>query len=168
MSPPMREMLTPLMRDRLRVALAGTPDVLDGLFGSLKADDTLWDRRPDPERFTLREIVAHLADYEAVWLERLAQTRDEEQPALRPVDKDQLALDHDYAHSDPAQSRAQLREGRIALVEFVSGLADEDWQRIGHLPAPNGPLTLETQAAFVIIHDGYHTAQVAQWLKGLL
>lgn len=164
----MREMLTAIMRDRLRVALAGTPDVLDGLLGSLTADDPVWDRRPDPERFTLREIVAHLADYESVWLERLAQTRDEDQPALRPADKDQLALDHDYAHSDLARSRALLRGRRMALVELLSGLADADWQRIGHLPTPNGPLTLETQAAFVIIHDGYHTAQVAQWLKGLL
>ena len=159
-------MLTPLMWDRLLVALAGTPDVLDGLFGSLEADDPLWDRRPDPDRFTLREIMAHLADYDAVWLERLAQTRDEDKPALRPADKDQMALDHDYAHSDPARNRALLRERRIALVELLSGLRDEDWQRAGHL-SPSGELvTLEAQAAFVIIHDGYHTAQVAQWLAG--
>ena len=28
------------------------------------------DRKPDPERFTIREVVAHMADWEGVWLER--------------------------------------------------------------------------------------------------
>lgn len=157
-------MLLPLMRERLLTALAGTPDVLDGLLRSVKPHDALWDRRPDPDRFTLREALAHLTDYEAVWMERLRRTREEEQPELPPVDRDRLAVDHDYAHSDAAQSRAAFRRQRTELVEYLRDLRPEDWQRVGHWAGPGGgPLTLEEQAAFVVIHDGYHTQQVAQW-----
>ena len=161
-------MLLPLMHDRLRSALAGTPDVLDALLSPLGPDDPRWDLRPDPARFTLREIVAHLADYEAVWRERLTRTRSEASPVLTPVDPSALAAEHDYAHSDPGASLARFRERRAALGVFLDGLGADDWQRPGQMGGR--PLTLEEQAAFVVIHDGYHTGQVARWLaagKGL-
>ena len=156
-------MLLPLMRDRLLSALTGTCDVLPALLGSLSPQDPVWDARPDPARFTLREIMAHLADYELIWIDRMTRTRNELGPLLVPVDPGALATEHDYAHSDTAVSLAQFQERRIALVNFLVGLAEEDWQRVGQM-GDRGPLTLEEQAAFVVIHDGYHTGQVAQWL----
>jgi len=63
-------MLLPIMRERLFTALADTVDVLDGLLGTTQPRDPLWDFRLDPNRFTLREVSAHLVDYEAVWAER--------------------------------------------------------------------------------------------------
>lgn len=157
-------MLLPMMRERLLTALAGTPDVLDGLLRPLGPNDGLWDRRPDPARFTLREALAHLVDYEAVWRERFLRTREEERPELPSVDRDRLAVDNNYAHSNPAVSRAAFRQQRSELVDSLRELSPEDWQRVSHWAGPGGgPLTLEEQAAFVVIHDSYHTQQVAQW-----
>lgn len=48
-------------------------------------------------------------------------------------------------------------------VPFLGGLDEDEWQRIGQM-GKHGPLTLEEQVALVVIHDGYHTGQVAQWL----
>ena len=159
-------MLFPMMRERLLTALAGTPEVLDGLLATLPPDDPRWDTRPDPDRFTLREILAHLVDYEAIFSERIRQTREENAPNLLPADRDQLAIDHHYAHSDPTLSRAQLAERRTQLVAYLKNLSSEDWQRIGHWTGPSGgPLTLEEQAAFVVIHDGYHLQQVVRWMR---
>lgn len=155
-------MFSPLMRNRLLSALTGTPDVLDALLGSLGPHSPRWDARPDPARFTLREIVAHLADYEVIWLERVTRTRGEANPLLVRVDPAVLADENDYAHSDALMSLARFRERRAALVDFLSGLAEDEWQRVGQMAGE--PLTLEEQAAFVVIHDGYHTGQVAQWL----
>lgn len=67
-------MLLPMMHDRIHSALTGTPDVLDALLGPLTAGDPRKDLRPHPERFTLREIASHLADYDAIYLERLTRT----------------------------------------------------------------------------------------------
>lgn len=61
-----KTLLLPLMRDRLMSALTGTQDVLDTMLGSLGTQDARWDTRPDPARFTLREIIAHLANYESI------------------------------------------------------------------------------------------------------
>ena len=155
-------MLLPLMHDRIRSALAGTSDVLNALLRPLAPGDPRWDLRHHPERFTLREIVAHLADYDAIFLRRLARTRAEASPVLTPVDPAALAAENDYVHTNPAESLARFRERRDALVAFLNDLSQDDWQRPGQMAGQ--PLTLEEQAAFVCVHDGYHTGQVAQWL----
>ena len=146
-------------------ALAGTTDVLDGLLGLVGPHGAPCDWRPDADRFTLREVLAHLVDYEAVWMERIRRTREEDRPELMSVDRERLAVDSDYAHSDTAVSRTAFRQRRAALVEYLKGLSPEDWQRVGYWAGPSGgPLTLEEQAGFVGIHDGYHLQQAAQWV----
>ncbi len=44
-------MIDQTLRQLMRHGLTATPVVLDRLLGGAKPD---WDRRPDPERFTLR------------------------------------------------------------------------------------------------------------------
>lgn len=78
------------------------------------------------------------------------------------MDPAALAAANDYAHANPADSLVRFRERRATLVAFLGGLGGDDWQRPGQMRGQ--PLTLEEQAAFVCIHDGYHTGQVAQWL----
>lgn len=157
-------MLRPASRKYLLTALAGTPDVLDGLLQAVPTEDARWDNRPDPERFTLREIVAHLADWNPIFLDRLARTRDEAEPVLEDCDEGRIAIDHDYAHSDPHAGLKRFREGRAALLDLLRALPEDAWQRIGHRPPLLGPLTMEAQAVVILGHDGYHTQQVAQWL----
>ena len=156
-------MFLPMMRDRALSALAGTPDVLEALLGSLGLDDGRWDARPEADRFSLREIVAHLADYEDVWFDRLTRTQSEVCPMLSPVDPGELALKNDYAHSDSAAGIARFRDRRAQLVPFLGSLSEDGWQRIGQM-GERGPLTLEEQVALVVIHDGYHTGRLARWL----
>lgn len=157
-------MLLPLMRQRTKTALAGTLDVLGALLGDVTAADPVWDKRHDPDRFTLRELVAHLADYELIWNERITRTRDEDNPLLTPHDAGKLAVDNNYAAIDPAVSLKAIHDRRTALVAILQGIPDEQWQRTAQWGTA-GTLTLEEQAAFIVIHDGYHTSQIAQWLR---
>ena len=154
----------------LLTALGGTPDVLDALLAKRPADDSVWDARPDPERFTLREIVAHLADWEDVFLDRLVRTRDEEAPTLPVVDPERLARERDYAHHDSHGDLARFRAGRERLVGFLSALEPAQWERAGQIVRGDPPVshnvTLEAWAVQVLAHDGYHTRQAAQWLNG--
>jgi hypothetical protein len=117
------------VRRYLLHGLAATPVVIDRLLRDAAPGD--YDRRPDPERFTLREVLAHLADWEPIWLERLEKIRSEARPALPSYDEGQLAIDRDYAHADPARQRACFREGRTRLLQFLEELASDDWERTG-------------------------------------
>ncbi len=154
-------MLPERTRNYLILGLEGSPIVLERLLRS--SDDAACDRRPDPERFTVREVMAHLADWEGVWLERMTRMRTQAHPTLLGYDEGEWAIAHDYAHLDVADSLAKFRAGRADLTQFLRSLAPEEWERTG-LHAEQGPLTIADLATLIISHDGYHSRQLVEWL----
>jgi uncharacterized damage-inducible protein DinB len=156
--------MTPYLFARLSVALTGTPDVLDGLLGSVVLDDPLWDFRPDPERFSLREILAHLVDLEAVWFDHFSRTRDANLTSFDKFDSAQKVIDNNYAESNPIESLAKFRTERLKLTELIKTFSEDEWANQMVLPPPKGTLNIEAQAMFIAVHDGYHTGQAAQWI----
>jgi hypothetical protein len=156
-------MLPLAARNYVVTALGGTPGVIHGLLGGLASDDAVWDLHPYPERFSLREMVAHLADWEAFWYERAARTVGEDHPFLENRDESQIAIDRDYAHTDPLESLARLHAGRAKLIGLLTSLPDAAWARTAHREGL-GDMTLEEQAIMNLAHDGYHTRQAAEWL----
>lgn len=157
-------MLPSAARKYVLAGLEGAPDLLEYLLTALPTDDPRWDYRPDPQRFTLREAVAHLADWESIFLERATRMRDENEPFIKDIDEGQVAIDNDYAHSDPHASLARFRAGRTALIAFLRALPEAAWERVGHRELV-GSLTIEGQAVLILGHDGYHNHQVVQWLS---
>jgi len=141
-------------------ALAGAPDLFDALLRGLT--DAEADGRPDPNRFTIREALAHLADWEDVFRGRLLQTRDEAAPVLQGHDEGQWALDRDYAHSDWRQQARLYRERRRQMVDLLTALTPAQWDRVGS-HTELGPIPLEGQAVLISAHDAYHLQQIAQW-----
>ncbi|MGC8668194.1 MAG: DinB family protein [Chthonomonadales bacterium] len=155
-------MLPSATRTYLVHGLRATPIVVEHLTQGL--DDAVLDRRPDAERFTIREVLAHLADFEVVWLERMRRMASEAEPFLPGVDESELAAAHDYAHSDPEVQRDRFCRGRDALVGFLEALSPEEWDRTGR--RETGIITIGSLAAMVLGHDGYHTRQIVEWMRG--
>ena len=147
-------------RSYLLNALASTPELLEPLLRDLSADEA--DFRPDAQRFTVREVVAHLADWDAIFLDRLRRTRDEDEPFLRDRDEGQMALGNNYARADVSEQLRIFRANRAQMCDFARDVADNDWQRVcRHERA--GKLTLEALATLVALHDVYHLQQIVQW-----
>ena len=154
-----------MLPDRIHLYLLLDLECAPAVLARLLADVTdpvAWDRRPDPDRFTLREMVAHLADWDGVFLGRMTQTRDEENATLRGLDEGQVAIDHDYAHADPQECLMRYEAGREKIVAFLRALSPEQWERVGtHTEV--GPISLEAQAVLVAVHDGYHRQQALSY-----
>ena len=142
--------------------LSATPGVI--AFMLLAVPNPPWDRRPDPERFTLREILAHLADWEREWLNRLTAIRDRDRPTVQAYDEGVWAVEHGYAHADPEEQLVSFRQRRGELIRFLEALAPEQWDRTGIHPE-FGPMSVRDWAALILGHDGYHARQVAEWLS---
>jgi len=155
-------LLMPYARNYVLAGLDGTPDVLEALVSALP--ESKWDNRPDPERFTLREMVAHLADWEPIWLERARRIVEENHPTLPSYDEGQLAIDHDYAHQSLPANLVRFREGRAANIAFLSSVVEEVWERTATREGL-GELTLAGQTAMILGHDGYHTHQAVLWSR---
>lgn len=115
-----------------------------------------WDACPPGEdRFTLRESLAHLADWEGIWLMRARRTVEEDRPTLPGIDENELAVTNGYSTSDPKESLRRYREGRAELAAFFRSLPESDWSRPLYRPEV-GEMTLFELASLVLGHDGYH------------
>lgn len=153
--------MSPYIRTYLMQSIAGNARVFAHLLNDLPADDARWDARVDPERFTLREIVAHLTDFDAVMRERFERMIREDHPELPNWDEDAAAAH--YSTRDPQHGLASLLESRETLGAWLEGLSDDEWRRDGSRPGV-GKFSVEEGAALLLAHDAYHLQQVTAWL----
>ncbi len=158
-------MLPSPVRKYLLISVGASPSVLSELLKGVASDDPVWDIRPDPERFTLREAVVHLADWEPIHVERIQRILVEETPVLDDMDEGAMAIERDYAHQDPLANLERYAEGRKALLSLFQSLTEEQWQKAGIRPPVIGRITIEQMATLVLAHDGYHFQQVVEWLS---
>ena len=155
-------MNSPFIRRYALLALEGNVRVLEFLLRDLDAASPRWDARPDPERFTLREVVAHLREFDGVNMTRFERMLSEEKPALENWDEGEAALH--YSGLDPKQQIAQLQESRRAMLALLQSLALPQWQRTATRPMV-GEFSVQDAVTLLLAHDAYHLEQAVEWLE---
>lgn len=148
----------------IAAGLDNTPLTLAALVSRFPGNDPIWETRPSPDRFSLREIVAHLADWEEIWRGRFEPTVNEEHPLLLRPDPDRRAEEQGYSRAEPVECLARFQERRAALTGWLRSLPEETWARTAHLDRL-GDVPLVGLAALALSHDSYHLRQVAEWLS---
>jgi hypothetical protein len=151
----------PALKSYLIGGIAGTPTVVSRLAESIGD----WDARSAPDRFTYREALAHLADWDAVFSERIHRILTEDHPILEDIDEGQMAIDRDYAHQDPEFNLARFHDSREALVGHLQAIKDDEWERIGHR-VKVGDVSLLHLATMILGHDAYHVRHFAEASAG--
>lgn len=117
-----------------------------------------------PDRFTPREVIAHLADWEPIMRARLQAAVSQPGSPIQAHDEGQMALDHGYAKTHSAEQAEVFRKERHATAEYLRTLAPEDWK--GHAKHPErGVQTVEDLANLLLGHDLYHIEQLSEYLK---
>ena len=144
------------------LALENNAVVLNHLLRDLPLDSSRWDFRPDPERFTLREIVAHLLDYDMVCRERFEHIIREPEPELPNWDEEEAA--RHYTNRNPEHDLKILQDSRHSLAAWLEGLSDNEWIRAGSRPGV-GKFTVKEGVMLMLGHDSYHLRQVAEWIE---
>ncbi len=158
-------MPAPYLLNYVLSGLESSPRLLAALLKGRSDGDPVWNVRPDPERFNLREMVAHLADWDAVWLHRVQRICTEDNPQLPSVDEGEMAIANDYAGSSPEQSLARFAEARHELMEALRHCKPTDWSRTA-VRVGVGELTLFEMAAMIAGHDAHHAAYAVECLNG--
>lgn len=139
--------------------IEATPEVLAALLA-----DVDWDSKPEPGRFSAREMIAHVADWDVIWLQRLQRTREEDNPFLPSVDEGQVAAERNYAGQDPSANLDRLGKTRPLIVGFLRTLPEDAWDRTAHREFI-GDLTLLQLAMTILGHDAYHIRQSTTFAK---
>ncbi len=106
-------------------------------------------------KWSVREIVAHLADCEVVWAWRLRQALAEEHAVIQPFEQDDWAKVYDTYTFDVAWSTFKaMRTWNIALV----GALTETDKGKGYTHPERGEERLWTLVEIMAGHDLHHLA----------
>jgi hypothetical protein len=125
----------PALLERFRRGPELLAVVLTGVFGEEE------DFVPVPGKWSIRQIVAHLADAEMVGAHRLRQVIAEDNPTLMAFDQDAWTRNLDYARRKPKQSLETFRRVRAENYDLLKGLPEIAFERAGN-HTENGPMTL--------------------------
>ncbi len=114
---------------------------------------------PEPGGWSIRQIVAHLADGEIVATMRMRQILAEENPKLEAFDQDAWAKNLDYARRKPSQSLETFRRIRGENYELLKDLPETTFERAG-VHSERGRVTLRQLLQLVAEHAESHAAQL--------
>jgi len=114
---------------------------------------------PEPGKWSIRQIVAHLSDSEMAAAMRLRRIIAEENPKLEAWDQDAWANNLDYARRKPSQSLETFRRIRAENYELLKELPEAAFDRVG-VHSERGPLTLKKLTQLVAEHAENHAAQL--------
>ena len=121
-------------------------------------------RRPAPDKWSVTEILAHLADSEMVYGYRIRIILEAGAPPLQATDQDIWARFSDYASHDPALSLEAIRVGRERLVRLLKSLPRGSWDLYG-VHSERGKETVTRVAQMLAGHDLNHMAQIRERLS---
>ena len=149
-------------KDPLRLQQAAPAKVASLLKGKTK---TQLMRRPAPGKWSVAEIVAHLADAELAISWRLRQVLANNAIPIQAYDQDLWATTFDYAHRDPRQSLANFRSLREANLALLKSVPRKLWDNYG-VHAERGNESVNHVVRMVAGHDLNHLRQIEGILKG--
>jgi uncharacterized damage-inducible protein DinB len=137
-------------RDAVEV-MAETPGRLGVLLDGVTLEQA--EKSPAPGKWSLRELMAHLADSEIAWSWRMRQVFSEDNPNLQPFDQDRWAKV--YPTYTFKQAFSTWKALRAWNLEFLRGLSAADRARPATHPEV-GEMTLWSIARIAAGHDLHH------------
>lgn len=122
-------------------------------------------RRPAPDKWSIAEIMAHLADAELAISWRLRQVLSNNAIPIQAYDQDLWARTFNYARRDPRQSLATFRALREANIALLKSVPRKLWENYG-VHQERGNESVNHVVKMVAGHDLNHLRQVEGILKG--
>jgi hypothetical protein len=141
-------------RDPIEIT-AATPDLLESLLQSSGPEKLTL--TPAPGKWSVRDILCHLADCEVVFAFRLRQALAEEHHVIQPFDQDNWAAT--YGAYDAGMALAAFSAVRQWNLAFIGGLKPADFNKPLNHPE-RGDMTLQVVVATMAGHDLNHLRQV--------
>jgi DinB superfamily len=143
-------------RDPLTVA-AATPAKIVALIRRLTPRQL--SKRPAPGKWSIQEIITHLADTEMVMCCRARWIAFEKHPTLVPFDQEKWAGGRAREKEPLTESFERFRLLRRSQVRLFRHASRKDFRRTGFHPE-RGVVTLRVQLETLAGHDLNHLAQI--------
>jgi hypothetical protein len=140
---------------------AATPKKLERLVA--RASAAKLRKRPAPDKWSVTEILAHLADVEIVIGWRVRSILGAPGTAIQAFDQDAWVEAGHYARRNPRESITQLRAARAANLALYKSLSPVQWKHYG-MHSERGEESVEHIVRMIAGHDLNHLQQIERIL----
>ena len=120
-------------------------------------------KRPAPEKWSVSEILAHLADGEIVGGFRLRLILGSPGAPIVAFDQDKWVISGHYEKRDPRKSVEQFRVLREENLALLKSLKPEQWKHYG-MHSERGQESIEHMVRMFAGHDINHLRQIEEIL----
>ena len=120
-------------------------------------------KRPAPDKWSVSEILAHLADTEMVGGFRMRLILGAPGTPIPAFDQDRWVSSGHYGKRNPRQSVEQFRTLREANLALLKSLTPEQWKHHG-VHAERGVETIDRITHMFAGHDRNHLQQIERIL----
>jgi len=121
-------------------------------------------KQPAPGKWSVSEILAHLADTEVVFGYRIRSILGAPGTPIQAFDQDKWAQAMNYGKSDPRRSLERFTAFRKANLDLLNSLSPTQWKYHG-MHAERGEESIETIAKLAAGHDLNHLSQIERILS---
>ncbi|APZ93118.1 DinB family protein [Fuerstiella marisgermanici] len=139
-------------------------ELLTAKVGSLP--DDVVDKVPVPGKWSIRQVVCHIADFEIVAADRMKRILSDDNPTLLDGDPDLFVDALQYGHRQMESELNLISAIRTSVAQILSACDVEVFQRTG-VHSTDGPMTLETVLERSVNHIPHHLAFIDEKLAAL-
>lgn len=145
--------------DRLIADYLAGPQLLRDAIAGMTSDQI--NAAPIPGKWSTRQVICHLADFEPVYADRIKRAIAEDNPLLMSGDPDQFAATLGYDQREIANELQLIEVVRQQVATILRSLPAETFQRTGN-HSTDGPLTIEKLLTRITGHIPHHVQTIVQ------
>jgi uncharacterized damage-inducible protein DinB len=123
-------------------------------------------QHPIPDKWSIQEVVCHLADFETIYSDRMKRVLAEDNPELPAACPDAFATTLHYSQRNTYEELNVIAAVRSQTSRLLNSLNLECFQRTG-VHSEDGPLTLETLLERIVEHIPHHLKFIDQKVAAL-
>jgi uncharacterized damage-inducible protein DinB len=146
------------------LALRHTPAILERILDDVPP--SRYAERVSEDRFTLHEMVCHIADFEDIYIERMRAAIKQDGVEVPDVDEGLRAIEKQYDCRDLHKELEVFGNRRRDTITFLEELTEEDLAK-KFTKEGIGTVTIAQYLAILSGHDLYHLEQATWYLKGV-
>lgn len=139
-------------------SLSASADAIEALTSAVTPAQAVW--RPSPDRWSILEVINHLADEEVEdFRVRLDVILHEDDRPFPPIDPAGAVTERGYNERDLTESVGRFMQERGRSLGWLRSLEEADLERTRH-HSELGPLTGRQMLASWVAHDLHHIRQL--------
>jgi uncharacterized damage-inducible protein DinB len=122
-------------------------------------------RKPAPDKWSALEILAHLARYHEVFLDRIRRILAEDGPRFDRYRAETDPLWHHWRELPLDEVLSHAANLRVDIAKLFEQLSQRDLQKVGIHPGL-GSLSIPMWLEFFLLHEAHHLYQAMNRARG--